>query len=83
MALDAKNNRPNYSKKSVISISSDGNVAFHVQGQVIGPREGPFAQTALERPVARVFAVVASQFVAAREFPAAALPRTLVRLLTC
>ena len=54
-----------------------------MQGQVIGPREGPFAQTALERPVARVFAVVTSQFVAAREFPAAALPRTLVRLLTC
>ena len=83
MALDAKNNRPNYSKKSVISISSDGNVAFHVQGQVIGSGEGPFAQLTLERPVARVFAVVASQFVAAREFPSAIFPGALVRFFTC
>ena len=62
---------------------SDADVTFHVQGQVIGSGEGPFAQLTLERPVARVFAVVASQFVAACEFPSAIFPGALVRFFTC
>ena len=58
-------------------------MALHVQRQVVGTREGALAQTALERPVAGVFAVVARQFVRAGKLPAAALPRALVRLLAC
>ena len=52
-----------------------------MQTEMIAPREGPFAEMALERPVARVFAVVARQFVRSREFPAAAFPVAVVRFL--
>ncbi|KDR23644.1 hypothetical protein L798_11562 [Zootermopsis nevadensis] len=56
-------------------------VALHVEGQVVGARERPLAEAALERAVAGVLAVVASQLVRARELPTAALPAALVRLL--
>lgn len=36
---------------------------LHVQRQVVRAREGTVAQVALERPVARVLAVVAREFV--------------------
>lgn len=38
---------------------------------------------ALERPVARVLAVVAREFIRARELPAAAVPVAVVGLLAC
>ena len=38
-------------------------VAFHVQGQVVGPGERPLTEVALERPVARVFAVVPRELI--------------------
>ena len=48
---------------------------------MVGAGKGALAQSALERPVARVFAVVAGQLVGAGEFPSAAFPRALVRFL--
>lgn len=57
-------------------------VSLHVQGQVVGPGEGPVAQVALEGPVTRVLAVVAGKLVRARELPAAAVPVAMIRLLT-
>lgn len=56
-------------------------VPLHVQRQVVGAREGAVAKVALERPVARVLAVVAREFVRARELPAAAVPVAVVGLL--
>ena len=58
-------------------------VALEVEGEVVGAREAAIAVHALERLGARVLAVVARQLVGAREPPLAALPRALVRLLTC
>jgi hypothetical protein len=43
--------------------------------------ESPFAESALEGPVAGVVAVVAGELVGAGEFPSASLPGALVRLL--
>lgn len=56
---------------------------LHVQRQVVGAREGTVAEVALEGPVARVLAVVAREFVRARELPAAAVPVAVVGLLAC
>lgn len=56
---------------------------LHVQRQVVGAREGTVAQVALEGSVACVLAVVARQFVGARELPAAAVPVAVVGLLAC
>ena len=56
-------------------------VPFHVQGKMIGSRECPFAESALERAVARVFAVVAGELVGAGELPSASLPGALVGFL--
>ena len=53
-----------------------------MQSQVVRAGERPLAQVALERPVARVLAEVAREFVGAGELPAAALPAAVVRLLT-
>ena len=58
-------------------------VAFEMQGQVIRAREAALAVDALERLGARVLAIVARQFVAARKSPQTALPRAVVRLLNC
>ena len=48
---------------------------------MVRAREGPLTEPALERPVAGVLAVVASQLVRASELPAAPFPAALVRLL--
>jgi len=61
--------------------SSHGDMPLHVQCQMVRAREGPLTEPALERPVAGVLAVVASQLVRASELPAAAFPAALVRLL--
>ena len=60
---------------------SHTDVALHVQREMVRAREGPLTEPALERPVAGVLAVVASQLVRASELPAAAFPAALVRLL--
>lgn len=57
-------------------------VSFHVQSQMIGPRETPFAVATLEWFGARVLPVVPRQFVASGKPPLASLPRTFVRLFT-
>ena len=54
-----------------------------MEGQVVGAGETAFAVDALERLGACVFAVVTGQFVRAGESPLTALPRALVRFLTC
>ena len=56
-------------------------MSLHVEGQVVGPGEGAFAEAALERPIARVLPVVPRQLVGPGEFPSAALPSALVGLL--
>ena len=56
-------------------------VALHMQREMVRARESSLAEPALERPVASVLAVVASQLVRAGELPAASLPAALVRLL--
>lgn len=58
-----------------------GDMTLHVECQVVRARERPLAESALERPVAGMLAVVASQLVRASELPATALPAALVRLL--
>ena len=58
-------------------------VPLHMQRQVVRAREGAVAKVTLERPVARVLAVVAREFIRARELPAAAVPVAVVGLLTC
>lgn len=50
---------------------------------MIRPRETPVTVVALKRLGAGVFAVVPRQLVAPGESPLTALPRALVRLLTC
>ena len=52
-----------------------------MQREVVGARERPLAEPALERTVAGMLTVVASQLVRAGELPSAALPAALVRLL--
>ena len=61
--------------------SSHTHVSLHVQREMVRAREGPLTEPALERPVAGVLAVVASQLVRASELPTAAFPAALVRLL--
>jgi hypothetical protein len=56
-------------------------MTLHVQRKVVRARERPLAQSALERAVASVLAVVTSQLIRAGELPTAALPAALVRLL--
>ena len=57
-------------------------MTFHVQCQVVGPRKTAVTVTTLERLGARVFPVVPGQLVTPREPPLAAVPGTLVGLLT-
>lgn len=52
-----------------------------MQGEVVGPREGPLTDSALERLGARVLAVVARQLVGPREPPLALRPLAGVRFL--
>lgn len=56
-------------------------VPLHVQRKVIGARECPLAQVALERPVTGVLSIMTSQLVRPREFPPAAFPIAMVWLL--
>lgn len=58
-------------------------VPLHVQGQVVRAGECPLTEVALEGPVSCVFPVVTGQLIRAGELPAASLPGTVVRLLTC
>lgn len=58
-------------------------VSLHVKREVVTPREAAVAVAAFEGLGARVLPVVAGQFVAAGEAPAAAFPLALVRLLSC
>lgn len=54
-----------------------------MQRQVVGPGEGAVALGAAERFDSRVLPEVSSQLVGAGEAPGAALPGTVVRLLSC
>ena len=38
-------------------------VPFHVKAQMVRPRKGSFAKSALKRPISRVFSRVSRQFV--------------------
>lgn len=58
-------------------------MTFHVQSQVVRPREASVAMAAFEGFGARVFPVVPGQLITSSESPLAAFPGTLVRLLTC
>lgn len=58
-------------------------MTFHVQSQVVGPREASITMAAFEGFGARVFPVVPGQLITSCESPLAAIPGTLVRLLTC
>jgi len=49
---------------------------------MVGAREGPFAQSALERPVTGVLAVVAGQLIRSRKFPPATFPIADIGLFT-
>lgn len=57
-------------------------VALHVQREVVGAGEAAVAHHALERLGTRVLSVVAGQLVRPGKPPVAALPGTLVGLLT-
>lgn len=54
-----------------------------MERQVVRPGEGPLAELALERLLARVLPEVARQLVGPGELPRAPLPRAGVRLLPC
>lgn len=58
-------------------------VALHVQREVVGAGEAAVAHHALERLGTRVLPVVAGQLVRPGKPPVAAVPGTLVGLLTC
>lgn len=60
-----------------------GLMPLHVERQMIGPGEGPFADSALERLGARVLAVVAGQLIGPGEAPLAFWPLAMVGLLAC
>lgn len=57
-------------------------MAAAVQGEVVGPGEGAVALGAAERLDPRVLAEVSRQLVGAGEAPGAALPGTVVGLLS-
>lgn len=63
--------------------SSHHYVAAAVQGEVVRPGEGAVALGAAERFDPRVLAKVSSQLIGAGEAPGAALPGTVVGLLSC
>lgn len=62
---------------------SHHDVAAAVQGEVVGPGEGAVTLSAAERFDSRVLAEVSGQLVGAGKAPGAALPGTVVGLLTC
>lgn len=58
-------------------------MAAAVQGKVVRPGKGAVALSAAERFDSRVLAEVSGQLVGTGEAPGAALPGTVVRLLSC
>lgn len=56
---------------------------LHVQGEVVGPGEGPFTQVTLERPVSGVLPEVTRELIGTSELPAATLPAAVVWFLSC
>ena len=60
----------------------DISVSFHMQRQMVAPRKLSFAQMALERLGASMFAVMSGQFVRPRKLPTAPFPRALIRLFS-
>lgn len=57
-------------------------MAFHVQRQVVAPREAPFAHDALEGFGSGVLPVVAGQLIRSREAPLALWPLAGVGFFT-
>jgi len=57
-------------------------MAFHMEGEMVGPGEGALAQMALERSVSGVLAEVTGQLIRASELPRTAFPHTLIGLLS-
>lgn len=57
-------------------------VPLHVQGEMVGPGEGPFAQVTLERPVTGVLPEVTRELIGTSELPAATLPAAVVWFLS-
>ena len=66
-----------------MSLGRLGQVSLHVEGEVVGPREGPVAHDALEGLRPRVLSVVAGQLVRPGESPLTLGPVAFVRLLPC
>lgn len=62
--------------------SSHHDVAPAVQGEVVGPGEGAVALSAAERFDSRVLAEMSGQLIGPGEAPSAALPGTVVGLLS-
>lgn len=65
-----------------LTLSWFWHVSLHVEGQVVGPGEGPLADLAFEWLCSRVFPVVSGQLVRPREPPLTLGPVTAVRLLS-
>lgn len=61
-------------KQDDLHIGSSLYVAFHVQGQMVTPREGSLAEMALERTIASVLSVMPCKFVRSGELPSTAFP---------
>jgi len=57
-------------------------MAFHMEGEMVGPGEGALAQMALERSVSGVLAEVTGQLIRTSKLPAATIPAAMVGLLT-
>lgn len=58
-------------------------VALHVEGEVVGPREGSLAEVALERLETGVLSEVAGQLVRPSKLPRAPFPTALVGFFSC
>lgn len=58
-------------------------MAFHVEGEMVGPGEGALTQVALEGSVSGVLAEVTGQFIRTGKLPSATFPIAMVRLLAC
>lgn len=56
-------------------------MAFHMEGEMVGPGEGALAQMALEGSVSGVLAEVTGQFIRTGKLPATTFPAAMVGLL--
>lgn len=70
-------------KKEKLTFRTFGQVAFHVEGEMIRTGETAFAHLAAERFGARVFPVVTRELVGTCEAPLTFGPMAAVRFLTC